>query len=61
MAKLNFNILKLLYKHFIIKHFFDNIPLRFGRKSLDPASPMWIEPSPSIINDEENQVLSYLI
>ena len=41
---------------FIIKHVYDNVPVRFGRKSLDPTSSMWIEPSPTILNDEENQV-----
>ena len=46
---------------FVIKHFYENVPLRFGRKSLDPISPMWIEPSPSIINDEENQVSIILL
>ena len=43
---------------FTLKHFFHNsvVPVRYAKRSLDPTSPLWIEPSPSLFSEDNNEV-----
>jgi hypothetical protein len=39
---------------FLLKYIYKEIPIRFGKKSSDPASALWIEPSPTILSQRED-------
>ena len=42
---------------FILKHFYHDstVPVRFTKKSADPKSPLWIEPSPDVFNEDNSE------
>ena len=42
---------------FVLKHFYHDstVPIRFAKKSADPKSPLWIEPSLSIFSEENTE------
>ena len=42
---------------FILNHFYHDstVPVRFTKKSADPKSPLWIEPSPDVFNANNSE------
>ena len=42
---------------FILNHFYHDstVPVRFTKKSADPKSPLWIEPSPDVFNGDNSE------